>query len=293
MLKSTLLIISLPVVLRWVLVVLNYLASQNNYWASLTWWDAIVATNELFVRLWPIILIRWLIAFFFQRQIIFAFSGAHPVTRKDYPEIYNIVENLCISQWLSVPKIGIIQDESLNAFALGWDMDHARIVFTAWLLKKLNKREIEAVAAHELTHIINKDSLLMVMIVVYIGIIATLWEILIRSARSWSKKGNILPLVGIILLLLGYIFYPLIRMALSRKREFLADAWSVMITKDAEAMIGALKKISSNPEVMSIKKDTVAALCIENPLKKWTSRFSNLLATHPPVEERIRALQSY
>ena len=178
----------------------------------------------------------------------------------------------------------------MNAFALGWRASDAWIVFTRGLLNKLEKREIEAVAAHELTHILNKDSLLMLVMVLYIGAVTLLGEILIRSGRgnSNSKGKNILPLIGLVLMLLGYIFYPLLKLAVSRKREYLADAGSVELTKDNQAMISALRKISSNPE-LPLKNNEMAAMFIINPLKKLTG----LLQTHPSIEDRIKALETY
>ena len=246
-------------------------------------------TGKILVVLWPVLMIWMLIAFFFQRQLIFSFSGAKPITRQEHPEIYNIVENLCISRGLPTPKIWIIDQEWMNAFALGWRASDSRIVFTTGLLEKLDKREIEAVAAHELTHIINKDSLLMLVMVLYIWVIAMLGEILIRAwSRRDNEKGNVLPLVGIVLMVLGYLVYPLIRLAISRKREFLADAGSVELTKDNQAMISALRKISQEPEV-DVKNKEMSAMFIANPFGKVSSWFQ----THPSIEDRIKALESY
>lgn len=131
-------------------------------------------TLDIFVFLGPAILVWAGIAFFFHRQLIFSFSGAVPITRKEHPEIYNIVENLCISRGLPTPNIGILEDSSLNAFAVGWNPKKSWIVFSRGILDKLSKEEIEAVAAHELTHILNKDGLLLVTIIVYIGAIAAI-----------------------------------------------------------------------------------------------------------------------
>lgn len=260
---------------------------------------ALYETNNIFLLLWPIIIIWWVISFFFHRQIIFKFAWAKPITRKENPEIYNIVENLCISKWLATPKIWIIEDNSLNAFATWWNVKNGRIVFSRWLLNKLNKSEIEAVAWHELTHILNKDSLMMIIIVVFVWIIGTLGQILIRSSGRSSSDDNkswgILILIWFGLLLLWYLIYPLIRLALSRKREYLADAGSVELTKDKYAMISALQKISQDPIIESIQKDTVAAMCIENPFSKTKSSsfFRNLLSTHPSIEDRVKALENY
>lgn len=148
------------------------------------------ATAEAFIFIGPVILIWALISFIFHRQIIFAFTDAKPITRKEYPELYNIVENLCISRGLPVPNIGILEDDSLNAFATGWRPEKAWVVFSRGILNKLNKEEVEAVAAHELTHIINRDGLTMIVIIVFIGAIAGLGEILVRFGASSSSDSE-------------------------------------------------------------------------------------------------------
>ena len=295
MLKSVFLVIAFPALLCIITVLILFLAVEPEWWSTTTFSDALYMSSDVFLILWPVIVLWWIISFFFHRRIVFSFAWAKPISRRENPEIYNIVENLCISRWLSVPKIWIIPDDHMNAFALGWHPKHAWIVFSQWLLDKLNKDEIEAVAAHELTHIINKDSLLMIVVVVFIGIIGTLWHVLIRvRGRDSGGKWNFLPLIGIGLLILWYLVYPLIRLAISRKREFLADAGSVALTKDKYAMISALEKISGKPNI-SIKNDSIASMCIANPLswKQWKSFLRNLFATHPPIEKRIQALKSY
>lgn len=170
-------------------------------------------------------------------------------------------------------------------------------MFSRWIINKLNKQELEAVAAHELTHIINKDSMLMIVVIVFVWIIATIWEIVLRiTLSSWSSSDDkkdwrlvlIMMIVWIVLLILWYIMFPIIQLAISRRREYLADAWAVELTKDKYAMISALQKISWDPIIESIKKQTVAAMCIENPFK-WKDFFS----THPSIEKRIKALESY
>ena len=201
-----------------------------------------------------------------------------------------MIENLCISRGLPTPRIGIIETPGMNAFALGWRPKDSWIVFTRGLLNALEKSEIEAVAGHELTHIINKDSLLMLVMVLYIGAISLLGETLLRSGGRGgnSKNKNVLPLIGLVLLMLGYLFYPLVKLAISRKREYLADAGSVELTKDNQAMISALRKISARPEVKLDNKE-MAAMFIVNPFKKMSSLFQ----THPSIEDRIKALEHY
>jgi len=245
-----------------------------------------------------IVTIIWTIALFAQKKIIFGYTWAKELERKDNPRIYNIVENLCISKWLRTPKIWIIQDNSMNAFATWRSEKDSRVVFTTWLINRLEDREIEAVAWHELTHIANRDCRLMAVIVVYIWILTTIWSYIIRRGISWSSNGKsklklALPIIWIICLVLWYVFYPLIRLAISRKREYLADAGSVLLTRDRDAMISALQKISTDSAVESIQRDTVAAMCIENPIPKIKKSFANLLSTHPSIEDRVAALKNY
>ena len=294
--KSIFLMILFPAFLyAMIAIVFAILLFKNQEtWGTFSeaWANGLYITNNVFIRLWPIILIRWMISFLFYRQIIFKFSGAKPITRKENPKIYNIVENLCISRWLPIPHIGIIDDISMNAFATWWRTKDSWIVFSRWIIERLDDHEIEAVAAHELTHIMNKDSLMMIIIVVFIGVVGTLGQILIRSwwrSKNGKWSGQI-QLIWLILIVLWYIIYPLIRLAISRKREYLADAWSVELTKDKYAMISALKKISTNSEIESIQKETVAMMCIESPFGGTTP---HLFSTHPSIKNRIKALESY
>lgn len=179
-LKTTLLLPLFPLLVFGLVFVAVLIQSWNNPELSQlitnteSYSKAFSETLHIFTFLGPVILIWAGISFLFHRQLIFSFSGAVPVTRKEYPEIYNIVENLCISRGLPTPNIGILQDSSLNAFAVGWNPKKSWIVFSQGILDKLSKEEIEAVAAHELTHILNKDGLLLVTIIVYIGAIAAI-----------------------------------------------------------------------------------------------------------------------
>ena len=261
------------------------------------WWTETIQT---FYIIWPIILVWALLSFFLHRQIIFSFSWAEPISRISNPDIYNIVENLCISRWLPVPKIAILNDKSLNAFAVGWNPKNSWIVFSKWIIEKLNKKEIEAVAAHELTHIMNKDSMLMIIIVVFIWAVAWLGEIMFRSWLRLRSSNNskwtaqiklFLIMVWLLLLILWYLIFPLVQLAISRKREFLADAGSAQLTKNPQALISALLKISQDPIIEDIDKPSIAAMCIANPLS--SSFFKNLFSTHPSIEDRIKMLKKY
>jgi len=251
----------------------------------------------------PLLFLWVCIGSLYQKQLIFWYTGAKDVTRKEYPEIYNIVENLCISRAIPMPSIWIIEDTSINAFATWWNPENSRVVFSTGLLEKLEKNEIEAVAAHELTHILNGDVKNMVIINVFIWAIGTIWYLLMRTSsksRSWKWK-NPLPILWFVLYLVALILFPIVNMAISRKKEFIADAGSVDLTHDKYAMISALKKIANDPQIEWVKEQTksVAALFIENPLsvkrtprrkKSWISR---LMSTHPSIEERVAALEMY
>lgn len=278
------------------------------------WKAAAQAAHPIAVGIFLACAVWAAISFIFQRQAIFAWAGAKPLARKDAPEIYNIVENLCISRGLPMPKIGILEDDSLNAFATGWNLKKdAWIVFSRGILQKLNRQEIEAVAAHELTHIISKDSLLMVAVIVYAGAVLAIGEIIIRTSRGGDKKegnGNLM-LVGVALYVIGLLVLPLVRLALSRRREYLADAGAVVLTKNKESMIAALQKINTDSRIESIQKAAISDMCIADPFleplqlsanstvlpRKRASGFGAWVAgwfsTHPSIEARIKALQGY
>ncbi len=262
----------------------KWIAFQESIYMS---WITVLYSSPL-ILLWLIIWIT------IQKKLIFGFTWAREIQRTDNPEIYNIVENLCISRGLPIPKIWIIDDDSMNAFATWWSPKNSYIVFSKWLIEKLDKREIEAVAWHELTHIMNWDVKTMVITNVFIWIIWTIWYILMRT--RWKK--NPLPLLWLFLYLLSLILLPLINLAISRKKEFLADAWSVELTKDKDSMIKALQKISTDARIEYIdwKSSTVSSMFIYSPKSNTKSAFSfisNMMSTHPPIEERIELLQKY
>ncbi len=285
--RTTVLIILFPALLFWT-IFLVFLLTWSNY--------PLDETIGIFYILWPILLIWLLISFWFNKQILFKFSWAKEITRKEEPEIYNIVENLCISRWLATPNIWIIEDKWMNAFAVGREAKNSWIVFTRWLINKLDRDEIEAVAAHELSHIINKDNLIMTVIVIFIWIISTIWYIIFRSlvfSRRWDWRAKLVMFfIWLALLILWSIVYPIMKFAVSRKREYLADAWAVELTKNNYAMISALEKISRKPQVNTLKEENIANMCIEDPLWDKAS-LHNMFSTHPSIENRIKALKSY
>ena len=233
--------------------------------------------------------------------IVLSGTGAVEISRTSNPEIYRLVENLCITRGLPVPKIYIMEDPSLNAFATGRDPEHAIIALTSGIIQKLDRAELEGVIAHELAHVENRDIRLMLLVVAGISFFTLLAEICFRlaassSRRSGKDKGNsavFFLVIGIMLMIYGYIVAPLIRLAVSRTREYQADAAAALMTRNPGALASALRKISADPRVEALdNRETVAAMCIANPLgsARFFSLISGLWATHPPIEKRVQAL---
>ena len=235
------------------------------------------------------------IAFFSHTRLIRKMTDAHVVTYSEEPELYSLLENLCISRGMKMPYFQIIENDALNAFASGINEKTYAITVTRGLLNTLEKDELEAVLAHELTHIINKDVRLLIISVVFVGMISFFCEMAFRSLvhgrhRSYrssnndSKGSGGIIILGLVILVIGYIFAILIRFALSRKREFLADAGAVELTKNPEAMMRALMRISGRDAIKDLPED-VELMCIEN-----TTGFMHMFATHPPIDKRIQVL---
>ncbi len=249
------------------------------------------------------------IAYFFHQNIIDAVTGGHDVTRQQQPRLYNLLENLCISRGIPMPKLKIIDSPALNAFATGLNRSQYSITVTTGLINALDDREMEAVLGHELTHIRNGDVQLLVIAVVIAGVIGFFAELFFRiffnsnwnfgSGRSSSsssssdsgKKGGgafAIVLLAIALIGLAWGLSLVVRFALSRSREFLADAGSVELTKDPDAMISALRKIEGRGELPG-STSAVMEMCIDNPREG----FADLFATHPSVDSRVKALVKY
>lgn len=235
-------------------------------------------------------------------KIILSLSQAQgPIKKEDNPELYRIVENLSITAGLPMPKIYIIDDVSPNAFTTGRDPQHAIICVTRGLLDKLEKTELEGVISHELSHIGNRDILLCSVIVVLIGIISLLSNWLLRGMsfgrgrrrnNDDSNLGLILMLAGLVVAILAPIAAVLMQLAISRKREFLADATGALLTRYPEGLARALEKIANDPVPLRTANQATAHLFIADPLKlKRTNWFSKLWLTHPPLEERIKILR--
>ncbi len=228
-------------------------------------------------------------------KVILSMTNAKLITKQDNPELYRIVENLSITAGLPMPRIYIMNESAPNAFATGRDPKHGVICVTQGLLNKLDKSELEGVIAHELAHIGNRDILLASAVVVLAGLIAILSDWTMRSI-FWGRRrdskdsaGAIMFLIGIIAAILAPIAATLMRLAVSRKREFLADATGALLTRYPEGLARALEKISQDPEPLRVASSATNHLFISNPLKK--ENIAKLWMTHPPVQERIKALR--
>jgi len=241
-------------------------------------------------------------SYWFSDKLVLSMVKAIPIEKKDNSELYNLVENLCITAGLPLPKIYIINEAQLNAFATGRDKNHAVIAVTRGLLEKLNRLELEGVIAHELSHIGNKDMLISTVIVVFTGIIALLSDFFLRitfwggGRRDGDRDNNagaLLMILGIVAAILAPLAATLIRLSISRKREFLADADGALLTRYPEGLASALQKIDTDVTPMKVANNATAHLYIDSPFneKQSTNWFVKLFSTHPPIEDRIKALR--
>jgi heat shock protein HtpX len=243
------------------------------------------------------------IAYRFHQSMIDAVTGAREVSREEEPRLYNLLENLCISRGIPTPKLRIAEDDALNAFATGLNQKQYSITVTRGLLNALNDQEIEAVLGHELTHIRNGDVRMLVIAVVIAGVISFFGELVFRlffqnafwgggrrSSSSGDKKGGagIAIVIALALIIVAWVLSIVIRFALSRQREYLADSGSVELTKNPDAMISALRKIEGRGEIPGANS-AVMEMCIDNPREG----FSNVFDTHPSVEKRVAALVKF
>jgi heat shock protein HtpX len=256
--------------------------------------------------------VLWIvIAYFFHQSIVDAVTGGEDVTRQQQPRLYNLLENLCISRGIPMPKLKLMDSEALNAFATGLNQRQYAVTVTTGLLKALSDQEIEAVLGHELTHIRNGDVQMMVIAVIIAGVVGFVAELFFRSfthfgwrsggGSSWSSSSSsssdrkssgggavIVIIIAAALIALAWLFSQMVRLALSRSRELLADAGSVELTKNPDAMISALRKIENRGELPGATS-AVMELCVDNPREG----FADLFATHPSVDSRVQALVKF
>lgn len=242
-----------------------------------------------------------LIAYFAGGNMILAMSGAKPVTKKEYPHLYHTVEGLAVAAGIPTPKCYVINDSALNAFATGRDPKNASITVTSGLLEKLNRQELEGVVAHEMSHIKNFDIRLMMLTAVLVGIVTLLSEFLLRSFL-WGGKGGdkkdagsigiALIVLGLVLAILTPIIAQMVNLAISRKREYAADAGGAILTRYPQGLADALKKISKDPDpLVDTANKATAHLYISTPFRKKSGFVTGLFSTHPPISERIRKLE--
>lgn len=264
--------------------------------------------GQSFVSAVPFVIIAvgiwFVIAYFSHTALINMATGARPLERKENLRVYNLVENLCISQGMTMPKVFVIEDDSLNAYASGINESSFSVTLSRGIINKLDDAELEGVIAHELTHIKNRDVRLLIVSIVFVGIFAFLSQIAMRSffysggrrSRNNEKDNSgALILVAIVITAVAYFISLLLRFGISRRREYMADAGAAEMTKNPLALASALRKISGDPYIEAVSNQDVAQLFIEQPQTKKEDSFSlnSLFASHPPIEKRIQALEAF
>lgn len=239
------------------------------------------------------------ISYYSSHKIVLFISGAKKVEYQNNPDLHDLVDNMCIASGLQKPEIYIIEDTAMNAFATGRDPKHSILCFTSGIVQGLEKRELEGVVAHEMSHIQNYDTLVMTLIAVLVGTITLLADWFTRgffygggrrSSRGNSEIGGLLFLIGIVLIILSPLIAALIRSLISRNREYLADASAALMTRYPQGLANALRKLSSDREVLEAANGATAHMYIVHPLKGQS--ISRLFDTHPPIEDRISRLES-
>jgi len=266
--------------------------------------EGMVLALDHMTRVWPFALLGaalWFaIAWFSYQKIIESSVGARSLTRKEAPDLYNLLENLCVSRGLTMPRLNVIETPALNAFASGLDDKSYKVTVTRGLIETLDKDELEAVLAHELTHIMNRDVRLLIIAVIFVGIFSFFGEMVFRGLfrsgvrtggysrgrKGDSRGGGMLILIAIAIIVITYLLALVIRFSLSQKREYLADAGAVELTRNPDAMISALQKISSNSDVDA--PNDIQQMMVEN-----RNPFAGVFATHPPIDKRIDALTAF
>jgi heat shock protein HtpX len=242
------------------------------------------------------------ISYYYSDKIILSISGAVPANKRDHFDFYTVAENLARPAGIPMPMLYVLNDSAMNAFATGRDPQHAVICATTGILTRLNRTELEGVVAHEMSHIRNYDTRLMSIVTILVGLVTLLADILLRTnIRGKSDRedngnlGAILMVAGLVLALLSPLIAKLIQLAISRRREFLADATGASITKYPEGLASALEKLSKDKEPLEAANKATSHLYIVNPLKNHKDSlgwFAGLFSTHPPIAERIKALRS-
>ena len=302
--KSILLLILFPVLLlgiTWVVCAGMSFSSPDEYDPYHSY-----SVSEAFYQFAPIVLVAtgiwFLIAYSYHSKMIANATKAKPLERRDNMHIYNLVENLCMAVDMPMPQVYVINSSALNAYASGINNKSYTVTLTQGIIDKLSTEELEGVIAHELTHIRNRDVRLLVVSIIFVGIFSFIAQVALRSlqfgvgARSSNKKGGgngMVLLIVLVAVIIGYFFSSLLRFAISRKREFMADAGGAQMTSNPLALANALRKISGDSKISSMTNEDVAQLFIEHPIQKKRRSISTLFATHPPIQERIRVLEQF
>ena len=292
--KSILFLLAFPLLILVGAYVVLYILSDQD----------IERTNAQFLSIIPTVLIGvaiwFFISYFFHTQMIQSATHSRPLERRENMRVYNLTENLCMSVGMTMPKLYIIESDALNAFASGINEKTFAVTLTRGIINTLNDEELEGVIAHELTHIRNRDVRLLIVTIVFVGIFATIADFALRMLLNGSmsssrnrkndKGGGALVLL-IILLVAGAIYFLsiLFKLALSRSREYMADAGAVELTRNSLALASALKKISGHSTIREVQNDEVKELFIDYKAQG----FFSLFATHPPIEKRIQVLEQY
>ncbi len=317
--KSILLLLLFPCIILGIvyafLAFTNMYAVEDTPYSSHTEVD-FMATNEAFLTALPwvvgIVGVWFLIAYWANADMVRNATGARPLQRRENPRVYNIVENLCMTCGMAMPKINVIDDPQLNAFASGIDEKSYTVTVTTGILNRLTDDELAGVIGHELTHIRNRDTRLLIVSIIFVGIMSTLFSLVIRllwntflfggGRRSSREEKNggagviVVMLVALVLAAFGYFFTLLTRFAISRKREYMADAGGAELCGNPLALASALRKISGNPGLGRVDREDVAQLFIVRPqafASEFTQMMSNLFSTHPSIESRIAYLEQF
>lgn len=295
-LRSTLLLISFPALILLAVYAVLFFTQGGQY-------GEYEAVNYSFLKVMPFIaggvIIWFAIAWWSNAAIIRMATGARTLERKENMRVYNLTENLCMSVGMTMPKLYVIDSPVLNAYASGIDKNSFAVTLTTGIIDALDDRELEGVIAHELSHIRNKDVRLLIISIIFVGIFAFAVQVILRSVlygnrgRKNEKVDGRVMLVALVVAAIVYALSILFKFALSRKREYLADAGAVQMTKNAHAMASALRKISGNSE-LDVKSDDVKQMFIENKPSKsaeFLGGLGGLFSTHPPIEKRIALLE--
>jgi heat shock protein HtpX len=257
--------------------------------------------NQHFLHSMPFVLIGvgiwFLVAWLGHSTFIRLATGSRPLERMENKRVYNLVENLCIQEGMTMPAVYVIEDDSLNAFASGINQKTFSVSLSRGIINKLDDDELEGVIAHELTHIKNRDVRLLIISIIFVGIFSFLAEMALRSLRFGSggrkKDGGYIVLIAIAVTAVCYFISLFLRFGISRSREYLADAGAAEMTKKPYALANALRKVDEDPLIEAVTRSDVAQLFIDNPQTEKKSFFSGIFATHPPIKKRIELLEQF